>query len=56
MPESTTPSPLLVAFGALCMVTIAALIVSAILGAGLPAAIFAVGLIGSLVGAAGVSP
>ena len=48
--------PLFIVFGALCMVTIAAVIVAIILGAGLPALIFAVGVVGSLVGLAGVEP
>jgi 1,4-dihydroxy-2-naphthoate octaprenyltransferase len=53
MIESSTPLPLLVIFAALCMLCAVALLVAAYSGEGWVALIFAIGLIGSLVGLLG---
>jgi 1,4-dihydroxy-2-naphthoate octaprenyltransferase len=50
MLESSTPLPLLVIFAVLCMLCACALLVSAYFGEGWVALIFAIGLVGSLVG------
>jgi 1,4-dihydroxy-2-naphthoate octaprenyltransferase len=53
MLESSSPLPLLVVFAVLCMLCIIALLVAAYFGEGWVALIFAVGLVGSLVGLMG---
>jgi hypothetical protein len=54
MLESSTPLPLLVVFAVLCMICVVALLVAAYFGEGWVALIFAVGLVGSLVGLGGI--